>query len=89
MIHNGDWVTVYPHGKPEQSAVGIVSLISSNQRSIAVDFADKPPFISIREGALIGPDGIMMLAFREAVGPWVEMLHGGHYEIEETDGPAD
>ena len=83
----GDTVRVYPHGHPEMTAEAAVALISNNERSIALTFADKPPFMWI-EGYMIHPElGIVMLAGREELngkpwGPWVEMIGGGHYEIE-------
>lgn len=80
----GDHVRVYPHGSPEQAATGLITLLSSNQRSIAVGFLDKPPFAIVREGMVLGPDGIMLVAYREEVGPWIELFGGGHYEIEEV-----
>jgi hypothetical protein len=40
----GQSVRVYPHGDPGQAATGTVTLISSNQRAIAVAFDHLPPF---------------------------------------------
>lgn len=84
-------VRVWPHGSPDKAAIGIVAMISANQRSIAVSFWDPPPFaVSGKAGVAIHPAlGIMMLATRAEVdgkpwGPWVEMFGKGHYEIEEA-----
>ena len=88
----GDTVRVHPHGRPDLSATGAVALISSNGRSIALAFADKPPFVG-REGFMVHPQhGVIMLACREELygapwGPWVEVIGGGHYEIDKLGGP--
>jgi len=86
----GQRVRVYPHGSPEQAAPGAVLIISANQRSIAVAFDDKPPFVIDRSGGmtLLRDEGkLVMLAMREEIGgrpwgPWVEHRGGGHFEIE-------
>lgn len=83
MMTAGQKVSVYPHGKPAEAAAGSVVIISANQRSIAVAFEDKPPFCICKDGFTMHPQfGIIMLAMRESVGPWIEMVGGGHYEIE-------
>ena len=85
-MKNGDKVRVYPHGTPDQAATGIVKLISGNQRSIAVAFDDLPPF-AFEKMPVIGihPEhGVMLLAMRLEVGPWIELSGGGHYEIDES-----
>ena len=85
----GDKVKVYPHGSPEESAVGEVAMFSSNGCAIAVVFGDKPPFFRVEDGYAIHLNlGATMLARRVELdgrpwGPWVEMFHKGHYEIEE------
>lgn len=84
----GQHVRVFPHGSPEQTAIGTVSLISGNQRSIAVAFDAMPPFAFQRCMPLVGihpEQGIILLAYRHAVGPWIELAGGGHYEIEEAE----
>jgi hypothetical protein len=85
----GEAVCVYPHGSPEQSAMGTVILISENQLAIAVGFDSVPPF-AFRSGPVgFHPDhGVVLLAHRERIdgkpwGPWIELVNGGHYEIEE------
>lgn len=88
MMIRGSKVRVYPHGYPEQAAIGTVELISSNQLSIAVSFTDKPPFVRLM--AVLGPNGIYLLASRRMLngvpwGPWEELTGQGHYEIEEDD----
>jgi hypothetical protein len=80
----GQRVRVYPHGTAAQAAIGTVTLISGNQRSIAVAFEELPPF-AFQRMPLIGvhPEhGIVLMAYREEVGPWTELAGGGHYEIE-------
>ncbi len=82
-IQAGDTVRVFPHGSPHQYALGKVLICSANQKSIAVAFADKPPFAIIPDGGiLLGPGGVQLLAMRHDVGPWIELVGGGHYEIE-------
>jgi len=88
----GDQVKVYPHGSPDKSAIGEVAKLSSNGLSIAVIFGDKPPFFRVKDGYAIHVNfGATMLARREELdgkpwGPWIEIFHEGHYEIEEIDG---
>ena len=84
-MKQGDVVNVFPHGKPEQKALGTIVILSSNERQIAVAFDDKPPFATIhRDGMFLTRDGgkLMFFATREEVGPWVEFMRQGHYEIE-------
>ena len=84
-MKNGDVVRVHPHGSPEMATVGHIILIAENQRSIAVAFDSMPPF-AFQKMPLVGihPEyGTVMLAYREAVGPWIEVGGQGHYEIEE------
>lgn len=85
MIQTGDIVRVHPHGHSDQNALGIVALISGNQRSIAVAFKDQPPFVIIPGGALLGPGGVQLLAWRGPISLWVEIFAGGHYEIETAE----
>lgn len=83
-MSNGDTVRVWPHGDDASAAIGRIVIISENQRSIAVAFGDPPPFLQRRDGPIaVHPEqGFMLVAYREAVGPWVELGSGGHYEIE-------
>jgi len=84
-MRTGDEVRVYPHGKPEQVAIGKVMILSSNRKSIAVGFPDKPPFVILTDGIMVHPDfGIVLMASRYDIGPWIETFGGGHYEIEES-----
>jgi hypothetical protein len=88
MITKGDLVRVHPHGSPDQSATGTVQVISANQRAIAVAFDHSPPF-AFQNGAplAIHPEhGIMFFAFRHEIGPWIEMMNMGHYEISGLSG---
>ena len=86
----GDAVTVYPHGDPAQAVAGEVRIISDNGRSIAVSFDEIPPFVRRDPGVPIHAKyGVVMLAMRQELdgkpwGPWIELIHGGHYEIEEA-----
>jgi hypothetical protein len=88
-IAAGDQVKVSVHGE-DRFALAEVLICSANQRSIAVAFDDKPHFaryplqIDKRDGRIV------MLLRREAVenqpvGPWIEVMNGGHYEIEKGE----
>ena len=95
-MKTGDRVKVYPHGSPQLVADGTILIISGNQRSIAVMFDDKPPFVVDQSGGMMIHRelfGIVMMATREQLdgkpwGPWVEMKGGGHFEVEPF-GDAD
>jgi hypothetical protein len=89
VLAKGQRVRVYPHGSPDQAAVGDVLLISGNQRSIAVRFDHLPPFAFGPALPHIGvsAEGIVLLAYRLEVGPWIEVKNQGHYEIE-VEGEA-
>lgn len=85
-----DYVNVHPHGKPKQKARAKIAFLSENLRAIAVGFDERPPFaLGDPLSMAIHPEyGIMLFASREAIdgkpwGPWIEMVGGGHYEIEE------
>lgn len=91
----GDVVKVFPHGDPNCSALGVVVMFSTNARSIAVAFDEKPPFVMTspeilssdprRRSAPLNfhPEhGVIFLATRYDVGPWIELFGGGHYEVE-------
>jgi hypothetical protein len=86
VFTNQQWVRVYPHGDESKAAVGKVVVISGNQRSIAVAFEHIPPF-AFQNGPLgVGihaEHGPMFFAYRYEIGPWIEMMGMGHYEIEE------
>ena len=87
-------VIVYPHGSPELAAEATVVMISANERSIAVAFGDPPGFQTAGRGIAIHPDfGVMLFAHRVELngrpwGPWVELFHGGHFEIEDWAIPS-
>jgi hypothetical protein len=71
----------------ERGAAARVVLISDNQRSIAVEFEDKPYFVEVPFHVDRYTGRIVMLLMREAIdgqpiGLWVELVGGGHYEIE-------
>ena len=74
----GDEVRVFPHGQEELAATGMVLAI--DEGAIVVYFDERPRFAS---GAKSSVTGITVFrAWRFAVGPWVEVHGGGHYEIE-------
>ena len=91
----GDTVRIAPHGKPDASAAARVVIASENGLSIALEFEDMPPFSRRLLGGMgaIGVNvtngRITMLLTRERLngepwGPWIEVMGGGHYEIEES-----
>ena len=82
----GDTVMVHPHGSPDQGVKATVDLISGNGCSIALRLHEKPSWVRIAEGVLLHKEDlrIEMLLMRESVGPWIEVVHQGHYEIEEV-----
>jgi hypothetical protein len=85
-MRRGDTVWVHPHGSPRQAAAATVDLISKNGRSLALRLHDKPTWVRIAEtGVFLHREDlrIEMLLMREAVGPWIEVAGGGHYEVEE------
>lgn len=89
-MKTGDLVTIYPHGHDELGWRARVEICSANQRAIGVAFDTVPPFLNVREGALVHmkTGKIVMLLTRETLegkpwGPWIEVVGGGHYEIEE------
>lgn len=81
----GDTVWIHPHGSPQQSVEATVDRISANQRSIALRLREKPVWCRIDDGFFLHQDHgqIAMLLSREKFGPWIELVHQGHYEIEE------
>ena len=88
-IQNGGTVWVYPHGSPDEAVTATVDLISDNGRAIAIRLNEKPSWCRVTNGFLLhrADYRIAMLLSREAlgdqpVGPWIEMMGGGHYEID-------
>lgn len=86
MIVKGQAVSVSLHGEPDTASPGVVEIISDNQLSIAVRFADKPRW-SLAPGFFVSPHGVILLAGRilandQPWGPWVDVVSGGHFEIE-------
>jgi hypothetical protein len=79
---------VYPHGLPDEAVTATVDLISGNGRAIAVRLNEKPPWCRVKNGFLLHEDfRIAMFLSREAiddqpVGPWIEIMGGGLYEID-------
>ena len=96
-MKTGDTVKVHQHGSPERSSEAKVLLLSENERSIALHFADKPAFVVDKSGGMaIHRDNgyLVMLATRSELhgkpwGPWIEIFGGGHFEIEEVAGAGD
>jgi hypothetical protein len=84
-MKTGDIVRVYPSGQQKRSAHARISILSGNQRSIAVCFEDKPPFQIGNPMAIHPEHGIMFFGYREqASGPWTELFEGVRtFEIEE------
>lgn len=89
-MKTGDKVLVYPHGEEKLRWKAHVFIISDNGRSIAIGFDHVPPFLKTRKGVLVHMTAgkITMLLSREALdgvpwGPWIDIFHGGHFEIEE------
>lgn len=86
-MNNGDHVIVYPEGKPERKARAIVAIVSTNARSIAVGFEDRPDFVwGDPLSMMIHPQfGIMLFASRERpAGAWIEMMGQERFEIVEA-----
>ena len=89
----GDMVRIHPHGDPAAVADARVMLVSANQRSLALEFEEPPPFtVPLQPKGALGRNGgnlhVIMLLSRHELdgkpwGPWVEIKGGGHYEIEE------
>lgn len=84
-MKTGDTVWIHPHGSPRESAAATIDLISSNGRSIALSLHEKPPWCRIA-GFLSHQEDfrIAMLLHRQRIGPWIEIVNHGHYEIEES-----
>ena len=90
-IQNGGAVWVYPHGSPHEAVTATVDLISGNGRAIALRLNERPSWCRITDGFFLHRQDfrIAMLLAREAVddepiGPWIEVVGGGHYEITST-----
>ena len=83
-MKTGDTVWIHPHGSPGESAAATIDLISSNGRSIALSLHEKPPWCRIGDGFLLHQEDfrIAMLLHRLEIGPWIEIVNRGHYEIE-------
>jgi hypothetical protein len=97
-MKTGDVVRIYVHGEPTTVAEANVVLVSHNQLSVALDFAEPPSFCRriLRDtngvvGVNIDTGRVTMLLQRIELdgkpwGPWIEVSGGGHYEIEEGHG---
>ncbi len=85
-MNNGNEVWIHPHGSPLLAIRATIDLISQNQRSIALRLHQFPVWAHFRDAGMLFHTAhaqIEMLLTREAVGPWVELMGGGHYEILE------
>ena len=85
-MKTGDTVWIHPHGSPREAVAARIDLISSNGRSIALRLHEKPPWCRITDGFLLHQEDlrIAVLLYREKIGPWIEMVQHGYYEIEES-----
>lgn len=85
-MKTGDTVWIHPHGSPRDAVPATVDLISSNGRSIALRLRQEPPWCRLTDGFLMQQEDfrIAMLLYRETIGPWIEIVHDGHYEIEKA-----
>jgi hypothetical protein len=85
-VKTGGTVWIHPHGSPREAVAATIDLISSNGRSIAVRLHEKPPWCRIADGFFLHQEDfrIAMLLHREKIGPWIEMVHHGHYEIGDS-----
>jgi hypothetical protein len=85
-VKTGDTVWIHPHGSPGESAAATIDLISSNGRSVALSLHEKPPWCRVADGVLLHHEDfrIAVLLYREKIGPWIEIVNQGHYEIEES-----
>jgi hypothetical protein len=85
-MKTGDTVWIHPHGSPGESAAATIDLISSNGRSVALSLHEKPPWCRIADGLLMHQEDlrIAILLHRQEIGPWIEIVNRGHYEIEES-----
>jgi len=82
----GDTVWIHPHGSPRDAVPATIDLISSNGLSIALHVRAKPPWCKVRDDSLPPQEDfrIAVLLYREKIGPWIEIVNHGHYEIEES-----
>ncbi len=80
----GDTVWIHPHGSPHQAVEAAIDHLSENQRSIALWLREKPIWCRVADGFFIHQEHahIAMVLYREKLGPWIEFVHQGHYEIE-------
>ena len=85
-MKTGATVWIHPHGSPREAVPATVDLISSNGRSVALRLREKPTWCRITDGFFVHPEDlrIAVLLHREKIGPWIELVHHGHYEIEES-----
>ena len=80
-----DTIWIHPHGAPQEAVAATVVMVSCNERAIALRLHAKPVWCRMAEGFFLHQDHgqITMLLYREKFGPWIELVHQGHYEIEE------
>lgn len=77
-------VRVYPIGRPDDAAIGVVLLISGNLRSIAVAFEHLPRFTFQNSPIAISDCGPVLLAMQDDTGVWVDVAGLNYYNIEEV-----
>ena len=83
----GQTVRVFPVGKPECAECGVLRIFAQSQKAAAVDFRDAPGFLD----EAVDPNGhepgngrVSLLLTREIVpGPWVDIVSGLKYELQE------
>ena len=86
-MKQGDTVRVCPEREPNNSATGVILLLSNNARSIAIGFGDKPSFMApIRDGMFVHPAyGAVLLATRmDGSRLWTDCCSNTQLEILET-----
>lgn len=83
-MKKGAKVRVYPIDSPDSAATGVVLLISSNLRSIAVAFEHLPPFAFQHGPFAIADCGPVLLAMQVEAGIWADVTGLGYYNIEEV-----
>jgi hypothetical protein len=81
---------VWPVGEPQKAAFGVLTIMSTNHRSVAVQFEDIPGFVQtpLNLGGEIGNDAnnvtVTILLLRESdEGPWTDIASGQQYELEQ------
>ena len=86
-------VKVFPVGEPEKAELGFLTIMSTNHRSVAVQFEDMPGFLraAMSLGGEMGIDtrsgAVTLLLLRESdEGPWTDIATGQQYEFDNEPG---